>query len=396
MITRHHHRGFALIAAIVLIVVAAAMSVVLVTLISGSTQSGALHIASAQAIYAAESGLERGTYERNRNSWDCATPATVTGTVGSGGSSASYSGSCVIYNVTTTLTSAINASSTIIPVVSLAGVAPYGRVKVDTEYIDYAATSTTSCGAFATPCLISARRGSESTTAAAHSVSAPVVQDQSILTSVGTTGFENTTRTLSRVLVVAGTVLPPTANANFNAPPGVCTPPGCQPTGWLLTAGGASSGQLWDDTGGPDGSRSAIAVKPNSGPTAATTAGQFTFTPSISITGPTTVTFGFDFRHEDGEPAPNTMGLTFVLREEAPGTNVWTSAEFTAGTAAGYRSGTITMSIPQTGTFSINKLEFSLVAKSGQAKTIRLDNITLTGAGASGNRVVRLWKENFP
>ena len=59
------NRGFALIAAIILIVVAAAMAVVLATLVSSSTQSGALHISSAQALFIAESGLERAIRQRS-------------------------------------------------------------------------------------------------------------------------------------------------------------------------------------------------------------------------------------------------------------------------------------------------------------------------------------------
>ncbi len=393
---QHKNRGFVLIAAIILIVVAAAMAAALATLVSDSTRSGALHIGSGQSLYAAEAGVERGIYERNRSSWNCITPATQTGTVGSGGASTGYSVSCVTYLVTTTLTSAISNSSTVIPVASLVGIAPYGRVKIGTEYIDYPATSTTACGAFATPCLVNARRGVENSTAAAHSSAASVNQDQAILTSVGSGGFDGTTRTLSRVMAAAATILPPSANANFNAQAGVCNPASCSPTGWLLSASGDSSGQRWDDTGGPDGSRSAVVVKPSNGPTAGTTAGQFTFSPSITITGPTTLTFTFDYKHEFGEPASGTMSLTFVIREEAPGTNSWTSAVFEAGRSPGYRSGSVTMSIPQTGTFSINKMEFSLVAKAGQAKTIYLDNIALTGAGASGNKVVRLWRESFP
>lgn len=58
-------KGFALIAAIILIVVAAAMAVVLVSMVSSSTQSGALHVTSAQALFVAESGLEKAIRQRS-------------------------------------------------------------------------------------------------------------------------------------------------------------------------------------------------------------------------------------------------------------------------------------------------------------------------------------------
>jgi hypothetical protein len=90
------------------------------------------------------------------------------------------------------------------------------------------------------------------------------------------------------------------------------------------------------------------------------------------------------------------MQLSFTIREQSPGTNVWTSTVFSAGKAPGYRSGSATVNITQTGTFLIDKLEFSLVAKAGQAKTIRLDNINMSATAASSTQVIRLWRENFP
>jgi len=58
-------QGFALIAAIILIVVAAVMAAVMATLVASSSQSGGIHISSAQALFIAESGLEKAIYERS-------------------------------------------------------------------------------------------------------------------------------------------------------------------------------------------------------------------------------------------------------------------------------------------------------------------------------------------
>lgn len=203
----------------------------------------------------------------------------------------------------------------------------------------------------------------------------------------------NAKRVVQAIIDRSGNILPPSANANFNAPPGVCVSPGCSPTGWALTSSGSSLGQMWDDTGGPDGSRSAYVSK-NNGPTAGTTAGQFTFAPPVSVTGPTTLTIDFDYKHELGEPAPGTMGLIFTLSQEAPGVLVWTTAEFLAARAPGYRSGTVTVSITQTGTFLIDKLNFSLTAKAGQAKQIRLDNLVLKGPPGSPTLRMTAWRES--
>jgi hypothetical protein len=192
--------GFALIAAVILIVVAAVMAVVLATLVSSSTQSGAMHIGSAQSLFAAEVGLERGLYERNRNAWDCATPASQTGTVGSGGSSAGYSVTCTSYSASTTLSAAVSNSVQTIPVASIASLAPFGRVTVESEQLDYDGTSSTTCGAFTPPCLTGVSRGTSGTTAAAHGSGVPVSQNHIVMTSVGTQSGANTTRTLQRVI----------------------------------------------------------------------------------------------------------------------------------------------------------------------------------------------------
>ena len=419
---RRTNRGFALIAAIILIVVAAAMSAVLVTMVAGSTVSGGMHIGSGQALYAAEAGIERGLFERNRNSWNCTTPASYSATVTSGGAAAAYTVTCARYNpgTATTLTSNITSSSTTIPVVSLAGYAPYGRVKIGSETIDYSAISTTSCGSFSPPCLINAKRGAENTSAVSHNSGTSVPQDHYIVTAVGT-GDPTTQRTLNAILTVPGNLLPSSSNADFNAPPYTPPPPGPSPTNWILN-GTADAGlpyTPWDPVGGPDNSRSAFARKTNSGPGSSTSAGQFTFSVPITVIAPTTLTLTFDYRHWTSEGRGNGMQVSFRLKDSVgtlypatvypfesgntvPGaSNSWPAVGCDTGCSpptgtTGYQTGTVTFTIGGSGTVNITDLEFDLIAKPGRPKWIWIDNLSVQGGGATTALVIRLWRENFP
>lgn len=65
MPTRFGQRGFLLIAAVVLIAVAALMAVAIMTLTAGSGQAGGIHVNSTQALFVAESGLEKGIRQRS-------------------------------------------------------------------------------------------------------------------------------------------------------------------------------------------------------------------------------------------------------------------------------------------------------------------------------------------
>jgi hypothetical protein len=58
-------RGFLLILAVIIIMVAAVMAAAIATLTSGGAQSGGLHVQSTQALFIAESGLEKAIRERS-------------------------------------------------------------------------------------------------------------------------------------------------------------------------------------------------------------------------------------------------------------------------------------------------------------------------------------------
>ncbi len=167
-------KGFALIAAIILIVVAAAMAVVLVSMVSSSTQSGALHVTSAQALFAAESGAERSAYGY-RSGTACGS-LTYSASVGQG----SYTTSGTLLNPGTpaTLSAPIGIADTVIPVNTTAGYASHGRIRIDSEEINYSGTTASS--------FTGAARGAAGSPAATHLTSAPVYQNECLIRAVGT------------------------------------------------------------------------------------------------------------------------------------------------------------------------------------------------------------------
>lgn len=185
-------RGFLLIVAVVLIAVAATMAVVIATLTAGSGQAGGGHVQSTQALFIAESGMER-ALNGFKSGTACGSLSYPNVSVGQG----SFTATGTLYNPSsTTLSSNISATDTYIPVASVAGYATHGRITIGTEAINYTGTSASSCGAFAAPCLTGVTRGVSGTTAAAHALGTSVPQNQCVIQSVGTVG--NAMRTVER------------------------------------------------------------------------------------------------------------------------------------------------------------------------------------------------------
>ncbi len=200
---------------------------------------------------------------------------------------------------------------------------------------------------------------------------------------VGT--VSNTARTIEAILELNANLIQ-TANPDFNDPPG--TGP---PTGWTFNQSGAFSGDPWDDTGGPDGSRAAFIYKPDPGGGAANGGGSFALS-SFTVTGPITLSMTFDYKVENGN-APNSMQLTFSASD---GTNTYSSAVYEdRNTGGAFVSGTATIDITASGSISLTTLSFDLVAKSGQPNRIWLDNLVLTGGGggAGGPVTLKQWRE---
>ncbi len=201
----------------------------------------------------------------------------------------------------------------------------------------------------------------------------------------GNVSGSNTVRTLEAVLQMDSNLIQ-SANPDFNDPSGAGPP-----TGWTFSQSGSFAGNPWDDTGGPDGSRSAFIQKPDSGNLAANGAGSFTLS-SFTITAPITLTMTFDYKVENGN-APNSMQLSFSVSD---GVSTYSSAVYEdRNTGGSYVTGSTNISITGSGPVTLSTLSFQLVAKAGQPNRIWLDNLVLTGGGggAGGPVALRQWRE---
>jgi hypothetical protein len=180
-------------------------------------------------------------------------------------------------------------------------------------------------------------------------------------------------------------------NANFDDPSGPCPPTTCTPTGWTFSPLTVPNGP-WDDTGGPDGSRAAHASKPNNGGSTTTAGGSFALT-AFTVTAPTTLTLNFDYNVATSGPTSKEAEFSFSLSD---GTITYPATPFPLerGATAGFVSYSVTINIGGTGPVTITDLNFEIFAKSGQAKTVLLDNLELLPSGGGGSVVaIRRWRE---
>lgn len=178
-------RGALIITAIVLLVIVAVLVAVASYLSIANVGSGTGHMSSAQALFVAESGIQRAVYQYKTGT-ACGALTNTNVAVGTG----SFTTSGTLYNpANTTISKAggITAADTVIPVASLAGYAPHGRIGIENEQINYSGTSTSSavCGAGLTACFTGATRGVAGTAAAAHAFGVAVSQNQCLIRSTG-------------------------------------------------------------------------------------------------------------------------------------------------------------------------------------------------------------------
>lgn len=335
-------QGFLLIAAVVLIVAAALVLTVMVFLSTTGNLSTARHLSSKQALFVAESGIEKGIRE-----WK---------------------------------------------------LSPVYTGETDTPFANGSFTVTTSSTDFS---------------------GAPLPADQLRFISVGTAAGGVAMRVAD---VIAGpeNLLPTSANSDFNAQPGVCRYDlGCQPDGWnLQPAVPPSRSPLydyspWDDCRGPPEpgypainnvpcsttglwDRAAFARKGWNGAGSSTSAGNFTFSPPVTVIAPSTLTLRFDyyFNRLGAGAAGNEMELTFRLKTAA---ETWTSSPtpFYAVLEEQWAQGQVTFAITGTGTKQIETLEFDFELKPGQPKQAWVDNLVLqTGAGPP-NLEIKAWREDY-
>jgi hypothetical protein len=209
----------------------------------------------------------------------------------------------------------------------------------------------------------------------------PLSSSQCRLQSTGIVPRSNTRRTLEAIV---DSNLVGSANADFNDPPGAGPP-----NGWTFSLSGANNGEWYDNTGGPDGSRSAYLNKPNNGGGAANGAGSFNLA-GFTVSAPVTLTVNFDYKVLNGN-SPNSMQLTFSLSD---GVTTFNSVTFQDSNTGGvYKSGSTSLVITGSSSLILTSLSFNLVAKSGQSNQIWLDNIVITGGGGGGNIVHKSWRE---
>jgi hypothetical protein len=169
-------RGSLLLVAIALILTVGLMATVFTSLYVGDTASSADHATASQALFAAESGIEHAFYTYSTGT-ACNALAYTNVAVGNG----SFTTSGTLYQpVATSLAGALTAAATVIPVASVAGYAPHGRITIQSEQIDYSAIVGNS--------FTGARRGMNGTIAAAHANGQAVTQSQCLVRSTGAAG----------------------------------------------------------------------------------------------------------------------------------------------------------------------------------------------------------------
>ncbi len=190
-------RGFLLITAVVLIVVAALLLTVMLFLGATGNESSVGHSRSKQALFIAESGLERGIRSQlspvlaERIGCTAVTGDVNLTNIAFGEGRFTLTGGAASYpnNANNTLKAGIGVADVVIPLNDLTGFAATGgRVRIDREAVDYSGVSsnTAVCGGAAlTPCLIGAQRGRDGTVATTHASSTRVGQFQCDLQSQG-------------------------------------------------------------------------------------------------------------------------------------------------------------------------------------------------------------------
>ncbi|MCE5195243.1 MAG: hypothetical protein LLF28_07355 [Nitrospiraceae bacterium] len=149
-----------------------------VSLVTTGSNIGLQEEQGTQAFFIAEGGLESAILQFKKGA---ACNALSSGSLGAG----SFAITGTNYTTATTLSSGIANTDTVIPVVSTAGFAAHGRIRIDAESIIYSATSSVAanCAPFSAPCFTGAIRG---TGAVGHTGSTRVSQDECLIRSTGT------------------------------------------------------------------------------------------------------------------------------------------------------------------------------------------------------------------
>lgn len=184
---RYKQKGNLVAAAVIIIVGLAAFGLSVIRTVSSTSVSSSLAMQGYQTSYLAESGLEYGSLQI-KNNINLSNPAVycdgawkTTQTFGEG----QFRFKCTQYVPAVTTSAAITSTSLVIPISATTNVAPIGRVRIDSEQIDYSdvSTSATVCGT--APCLVVKNRGVNNTLATAHGALAAIVQSQLVVEAEG-------------------------------------------------------------------------------------------------------------------------------------------------------------------------------------------------------------------
>ncbi|MCD6055335.1 MAG: hypothetical protein K0R12_297 [Gammaproteobacteria bacterium] len=194
--TQHH--GFLTITAVILLVSVAVLTSALFYMFTASSRSSTDLLTSVQALYVAESGLETAIQAIAGPSVgshiSCAAVNGYTNVAIGGGAPGTYTlqGTLSVANSPGALSSAINSTTSIIP---LTTIAPYnaagGRVMIDLEAIDYTGVSSLAAVCGTAPCLTGGSRGAGGTTASNHAAGTGVGQNDCMIRSTGTVSTAN-------------------------------------------------------------------------------------------------------------------------------------------------------------------------------------------------------------
>ena len=166
-------QGISVVAVVIMMLILATMGTVLVSLVATESSTSIRQMRASQAQYVAEGGMEYALYQFKTGT-TCASLSYNNISLGAG----TFTTTGTLYNPSsTTLSAGINNAVTTIPVASTAGYAPHGRIRIDSESINYTGTTATS--------FTGATRGAAGTTAAAHSSGASVPQNECLIQSTG-------------------------------------------------------------------------------------------------------------------------------------------------------------------------------------------------------------------
>lgn len=175
-----------MIAVIFLIVVVGFFGTIMVSLSATQQITSLNEIQSTQALYVAEGGLDRAvSYFLSPTLAGRVTCAGLPGAatpLNPGLFRLNIEAGSPFYSsaATTIAAGGVAAGATVIPVASTANYAPFGRIMIDRELIDYTGTTPAPAASFT-----GALRGRDGTVPAPHAGGTPVGQDQCTVTSTG-------------------------------------------------------------------------------------------------------------------------------------------------------------------------------------------------------------------